>query len=102
MAAKDGFELVWSNPIRYAVVGGIGEVIMFLGKLLVAGGTTAAMYAYLTYGNSVVMGKLLFLLVRLIINTGRLHLRLCCWSSLYDCIFNGYGHATGLLHSRRN
>jgi len=63
MAAKDGFELVWSNPIRYAVVGGIGEVIMFLGKVLIAGGTTAAMYAYLTYGTSAVMGKLLFLLL---------------------------------------
>jgi len=23
-SAKDGFELVWSNPIRYAIVGGVG------------------------------------------------------------------------------
>lgn len=24
MAAKDGFETVWSNPLRYAIVGGVG------------------------------------------------------------------------------
>jgi choline transporter-like protein 2/4/5 len=99
MAAKDGFELVWSNPIRYAVVGGIGEVIMFLGKLMIAGGTTAAMYAYLTYGKSVVLGKLLFLLVKFINNTARIHLFICRGSGLHDRILDGYGHATSLLYS---
>ena len=41
MASKDGFELVWSNPLRFGVVGGIGSVIMFIGKLLISAGTTA-------------------------------------------------------------
>ena len=63
MAAKEGFELVWSNPVRYAVVGGIGEVIMFLGKIMIAAGTAGGMYAYLTYATNTVMGKLLFLLL---------------------------------------
>ena len=69
MAAKEGFELVWSNPVRYAVVGGIGEVIMFLGKIMIAGGSAALMYVYLTYApvNTIlpnnVMGKLLFLVL---------------------------------------
>lgn len=63
MAAKDGFELVWSNPLRYAVVSGVGSIIMFLGKVVIAAATTAGMYAYLTYGTHTVMGKLLFLLL---------------------------------------
>ena len=42
MAAKDGFEFVWSNPLRYTVIGGIGEVFMFLGKLMIASSTIAA------------------------------------------------------------
>lgn len=63
MAAKEGFELVWSNPLRYAIVGGIGSIIMFLGKIMIACGTTVAMYAFLTYAPNTVMGKLLFLLV---------------------------------------
>ncbi len=63
MAAKDGFELVWSNPLRYAVVSGIGEIIMFLGKILIAFSVTAIMYCYLTYASNTVLGKFLFVLV---------------------------------------
>lgn len=49
MAAKDAFELVWSNPLRYAVVNGIGEIIMFLGKLMIASAAVAAFYAFITF-----------------------------------------------------
>lgn len=52
-AAKDGFELAWSNPLRYAVVGGIGTVIMFLGKLMIAALTAFLFYLFITYVNSV-------------------------------------------------
>ena len=48
-AAKDGFELVWSNPLRYAIVGGIGTVIMFLGKLMIACLTAFLFYLFVTY-----------------------------------------------------
>jgi len=48
-AAKDGFELVWSNPLRYAIVGGIGTIIMFLGKLLIACLTAFLFYLFVTY-----------------------------------------------------
>jgi hypothetical protein len=30
-AAADGFEIAWSNPARFAIVGGVGEIIMVLG-----------------------------------------------------------------------
>lgn len=49
MAAKDGFEMVWSNGIRYAVVSGIGEVLMFMGKLCIALLTTGAFYLLILY-----------------------------------------------------
>jgi choline transporter-like protein 2/4/5 len=63
-SAKEGFEIVWSNPIRYAVVSGVGEVVMFLGKLLIACSTTSCVYLYITYNNGTrVMSSLLFLLV---------------------------------------
>lgn len=52
-AAKDGFMLVWSNPMRYAIVGGIGTIIMFLGKLLIATLTALIFYLVVTYISSV-------------------------------------------------
>ena len=52
-AAKDGFEIAWSNPLRYAVVGGIGAVIMFLGKLMIAALTAFLFYLFITYVQSV-------------------------------------------------
>ena len=52
-AAKDGFELVWSNPLRFAIVGGIGGVIMFLGKLIIAAATAFLFYIFVTYVTSV-------------------------------------------------
>ncbi len=48
-AAKDGFEIVWSNPVRFSVVGGIGAVIMLLGKLMVASITAGAFYCLITF-----------------------------------------------------
>jgi solute carrier family 44 (choline transporter-like protein), member 2/4/5 len=52
-AAKDGFEIVWSNPLRYTVVAGVGEIIMFLGKLMIASGSTIAFYCLITYVSSI-------------------------------------------------
>lgn len=49
MASKDGFEIIWSNPLRFGVVGGVGSVIMFIGKLLIASATTAIMWAIFNY-----------------------------------------------------
>lgn len=52
-AAKDGFEIAWSNPLRFAIVGGVGEIIMFLGKLMIASTTTFAFYCAITYISSI-------------------------------------------------
>ena len=48
-AAKDGFELAWSNAMRYAIVGGVGSIIMFLGKLMIAALTAGGFYILITY-----------------------------------------------------
>lgn len=52
-AAKDGFELAWSNAVRYAIVGGVGSVIMFLGKLMIAALTAGGFYLLITYVSSI-------------------------------------------------
>lgn len=49
MAAKDGFDIVWSNGVRYAIVSGVGELMMLLGKLMIAAGTTFGFYCLITY-----------------------------------------------------
>lgn len=48
-AAKDGFELAWSNVVRFAVVGGVGTVIMFIGKIMIAAGSATCFYMLITY-----------------------------------------------------
>jgi len=52
-AAKDGFEIAWSNAIRYTIVGGVGAIIMFLGKLIIAAMTALAFYALITFVSSI-------------------------------------------------
>ncbi len=61
-AAKDGFELVWSNPLRYSIVGGVGAVIMFLGKIGISATTACLFYIFITYVSSVSSNYLLPLL----------------------------------------
>lgn len=53
MAAKDGFEIAWCNPVRFAIVNGVGEIIMLLGKLMIAGATTFSFYALITFNSSI-------------------------------------------------
>ncbi len=52
-AAKDGFELAWSNAMRYAIVGGVGGVIMFIGKMMIAGLTAGGFYVLISYVSSI-------------------------------------------------
>ena len=53
MAAKDGFETVWSNGMRYLIVAGVGEIMMFIGKLMISAGTTAAFYCLITFVSTI-------------------------------------------------
>lgn len=71
MAAYDGFDLAWSNMLRYSVVSGVGEIIMFLGKILITAGTTLAFYCLITYVQSIaktVLVPILLLVVRIFNN----------------------------------
>lgn len=68
MAAKDGFEIVWGNGLRYLVVGGVGAIIMFVGKVMISVGSTAAFYCIITFIPSIKAGILepLYLLLVII------------------------------------
>lgn len=53
MAAWDGFQAVFSNGMRYLIVAGVGKLMMFLGRILIAIGTTAAFYCLITFVTSI-------------------------------------------------
>lgn len=52
-AAKDGFEIAWSNAMRYTIVGGVGTIIMFLGKIIIAAITASSFYCLVTFVDSI-------------------------------------------------
>lgn len=52
-AAKDGFEMVFSNVLRYSVVSGVGSILMFIGKLMIAAATTGSFYLLILYTPSI-------------------------------------------------
>lgn len=69
-AAKDGFEIVLNNGIRYLVVAGIGKLMMLIGRILIAVGTTLAFYCLITFVPSIksgIMEPLYLLLIVFII-----------------------------------
>jgi len=53
MAAWDGFQAVLNNGVRYIVVAGVGKLMMFIGQILIAVGTTAAFYCLITFVSSI-------------------------------------------------
>jgi hypothetical protein len=53
MAAWDGFQAVLNNGVRYLVVAGVGKLMMFIGRILIAVGTTAAFYCLITFVTSI-------------------------------------------------
>lgn len=52
-AAYDGFSMVWANGIRFMIVGGIGEMIMIIGKLLIAVSSMGAFYCLISFDKSI-------------------------------------------------
>ena len=53
MAAFDGFSAVLNNGMRYLIVAGVGGLMMFLGRILIAAGTTAGFYCLITFVTSI-------------------------------------------------
>lgn len=53
MAAYDGFQVVWGNGLRYLVVAGVGEIIMFVGKVMIALGSAGCFYVLITFVPSI-------------------------------------------------
>lgn len=53
MAAWDGFQAILNNGLRYMVVAGVGKLMMLIGQILIAVGTTAAFYCLITFVSSI-------------------------------------------------
>ena len=103
MAAFDGFQIVLSNGIRYLVVAGVGKLMMFLGRILIAVGTTAAFYCLITFVTTIKAGIIepLYLLAVLVsLFSDRLHHRLPHRRALHVGVQLGCRHHSGLLHRR--
>lgn len=101
MAAYDGFNLVWSNALRFAVVGGIGEIIMFLGKILISVGTCLAFYLLITYVSSIastIFEPILLIIVNIDFISDCFHYRLCSFNFVHGCLQCCYGYIIGLLY----
>jgi len=47
-AAKAAFETIWRNPVRFSLVGGIGGMFIFVGKLFISIATTLGFYIVIT------------------------------------------------------
>ena len=89
MAAKDGFEIVWSNGIRYMIVGGVGEIIMFIGKLLIASGTAFVFYILVTFITELkqnIIEPLFLMLVNIFHKVDCLHFGIWSRHGLHVCL----------------
>ena len=88
-AAFDGFDLVWSNAMRFAIVGGVGEILMFIGKIMISALTAFAFYCLITYVSSIaatIFEPILLIVVIFCLCVDRVHHRLCRINSFYGSV----------------
>lgn len=45
--------MVFSNVLRYSVVSGVGSILMFIGKLMIAASTAGCFYLLILYTPSI-------------------------------------------------
>jgi choline transporter-like protein 2/4/5 len=48
-AAKEGFEIVWSNPLRFGAMAGVGRALSFVGNLFIISLTSICFYLLIQY-----------------------------------------------------
>lgn len=102
MAAYDGFNLVWSNAMRYAIVSGVGEIIMFLGKILISVITALAFYCLITYVKSIaqtIFEPILLVVVTFLLTLDRINHLLRRRNTIYGCVQYCHGYFIGLFHN---
>lgn len=87
--------------MRYAIVGGVGEILMFLGKIMISAATAFAFYCLVTYVTSIaetIFEPILLLVVNFSFKIDRFHYCLCCVNSFYGRLQYRYGYSSGLLY----
>ena len=105
MAAKDGFETVWSNGMRYLIVAGVGDIMMFIGKLMIAAGSTALFYCLITFVTTIkenIVEPIYLLVVIMLIAIDRFHHLLLHRFTVHERVQYRHGHHPGLFHRGRD
>jgi hypothetical protein len=101
MAAWDGFQAVLCNGMRYLIVAGVGKLMMFIGRILIAAGSTAAFYCLITFVPSIkanIIEPLYLLAVLICLILDYLHHCICNWCPVYVSLQFGSRHYFGLFH----
>lgn len=53
MASYDGITCIASNPARYGIISGVGNIMMFITQLLISAGATAIFYVLITFNTNI-------------------------------------------------
>lgn len=90
--------------MRFAVVGGVGEILMFLGKMMISALTALAFYCLITYVSSIaetIFEPILLIVVLMCLNLDRFHHRLRSINAFHGSLQHCDGHSFGMFHHRR-
>lgn len=100
-AASDGFTIVFTNGLRYMIVAGVGEIMMFLGKVLIAILTGVLFYIIITFTSEFsanILQPVLMSGVNFANNLGGGGDWVCRGNGLHGYLRSRYGYSSGLLH----
>lgn len=103
-AAKQAFETIWANSMRFALVGGLGGLFIFIGKFCITITTTMIFYYIITtqsYFKDQLFSPVLPTLVRVWAYLDCVHHCLRNIGAVHDDIRNGLRHGFAVLHIRR-
>jgi hypothetical protein len=87
--------------MRYAVVSGVGEILMFLGKIIISTITALAFYCLVTYVSSIastIFEPILLLVVIIYLIADCVYYLICCSHIIYGRIQCSYGLFVSLFH----
>ena len=101
MAAYDGFQAVWCNGMRYLIVAGVGEIMMFVGKIMIAAGSTAIFYVIITFIPSIkenIIEPIYALLVRYGLILDCVHHFILRGRAVHGYLLYCHGYHLGMLY----
>lgn len=91
-AAKDAFETIWANSMRFSLVSGLGGVFIFIGKFCISITTTMIFYYVITsypYFSDGLFSPILPCIVLIDLTLDCIDYCLCNLCHIYDYLWNG-------------